>query len=203
MIIVGLTGGIGSGKSTISKHLKKRKIPIFDSDSEVDKIYKKKDKELLKLVRKFDKNKKIINKKNHINKKKLGDLIFGDRKKLKRLEKLIFKKIDNSRKKFLQKNNKLRKKIVILDAPLLFERKVNKLCNYVILASAPSKIRTTRLLKKGNINERKIKKIISIQMPEKKKLKLANFIIHTTKGKWYSFKRVDKIIKKITTKANK
>ena len=63
MIIVGLTGGIGSGKSTISKYLKKKKIPVFDSDKEVNKIYKNKDKQLLKLVQKFDKNNKIVNKK--------------------------------------------------------------------------------------------------------------------------------------------
>ena len=203
MIIVGLTGGIGSGKSTISKYLKKKKIPVFDSDKEVNKIYKNKDKQLLKLVQKFDKNNKIVNKKKHINKKKLGDLVFVDRKKLKLLEKLIFKKLDNSRKKFLQKNKKFRKKIVILDAPLLFERRVNKICNYVILTCAPPKIRMGRLLKERSINKKKIKKIISIQMPEKKKQKLSNFIIHTSKGKWYSFKKVDKIIKQITTRANK
>ena len=58
MIIIGLTGGIGSGKSTIAEYIKKKRIPVFDSDVEVKKLYIKKDKNLIKIIKKIDTEKK-------------------------------------------------------------------------------------------------------------------------------------------------
>ena len=69
MIIIGLTGGIGSGKSTIAEYIKKKRIPVFDSDVEVRKFYIKKDKDLIKIIKKIDAKKHIIVR-GKINKKK-------------------------------------------------------------------------------------------------------------------------------------
>ena len=82
MIIVGLTGGIGSGKSTVAKDFKKLKIPVFDSDQEVKKLYTTKDPDLIKAIKKIDKNKNTLGKKR-INRKKLGDIVFNNKTKLK------------------------------------------------------------------------------------------------------------------------
>ena len=65
MIVVGLTGGIGSGKTTIAKILKTKKIPVFDSDQEVSKLYKEKNRELIKVLKKIIDLKKIIKKKQN------------------------------------------------------------------------------------------------------------------------------------------
>ena len=154
MIIVGLTGGIGSGKSTVAKDFKKLKIPVFDSDQEVKKLYTTKDPDLIKAIKKIDKNKNTLGKKR-INWKKLGDIVFNDKTKLKILEKVIFKKLKKRRKVFLRKNKKLKKDIVVLDTPLLFENNLNKKCNYVVFAKAPLKLRRQRVLKRKGMTKKK------------------------------------------------
>ena len=196
MIVIGLTGGIGSGKSTVAKYIKSKKIPVFDSDLEVNKLYTNKDKDLLKIISEIYRGKNFIKTKK-INKTKLGEIIFNDIKKLKKVEKIIFKKLNIKRKHFLIKNRKLKKKIVVLDTPLLFENNINKLCNYVILVKMPLKKRLFRILKRPGMTRAKAKKIIARQMPEKNKTKLADFVVQTSLGKWYSFKKVDRVLKKI------
>ena len=99
MIIIGLTGGIGSGKSTIAKHFKSKRIPVFDSDEEVNKLYKNRNADLINIIKKICKNAEIV-KKGRINKTRLGEIVFNDTKKLKKLEKIIFKKLDKKRKAF-------------------------------------------------------------------------------------------------------
>jgi len=199
MIVIGLTGGIGSGKSTITKYLKNKRIPVFDSDYEVGLLYKNKNKDLIAVIKKITDTNQII-KKSKINKKLLGDIVFNNKKKLKFLEKVIFNKLDKKRKIFLKKNKN--KKLVVLDAPLLFENKINKICNYVILAKAPLKTRIRRILKRPGMTKLKAKKIISRQMGDNKKTKLANFIVQTSFGKWYTIKSVEKILNKKYLKKN-
>ena len=196
MIIVGLTGGIGSGKSTITKHIKKKKIPVFDSDKEVNKLYLNKNKNLLNIVKKISKN-TAISKKNKINKKILSNIVFENTKKLKLLERVIFKILKSKRKVFLKNNRKRRKKLVFLDAPLLFESRVSKECKYVILVKAPIKTRIARIIKRPGMTKEKAKKIISKQMSDKRKSKLADFVVQTSFGKWYTLRAVNKIIDEI------
>ncbi len=202
MIIIGLTGGIGSGKSTVAKDFKKLKIPVFDSDQEVKKLYTTKDPDLIKAIKKIDKNKNTLGKKR-INRKKLGDVVFNDKTKLKILEKVIFKKLKKRREVFLRKNKKLKKDIVVLDTPLLFENNLNKNCNYVVFAKAPLKLRRQRVLKRKGMTKKKLDKIISKQAPEKTKEKKSDFIIQTNKGKWYSFMQIKKSIEKIKKEIKK
>ncbi len=202
MIIIGLTGGIGSGKSTVAKDFKKLKIPVFDSDQEVKKLYTAKDPDLIKAIKKIDKNKNTLGKKR-INRKKLGDIVFNDTTKLKILEKVIFKKLKKRREIFLKKNKKLKKDIVVLDTPLLFENNLNKNCNYVVFAKAPLKLRKQRVLKRKGMTKKKLHKIISKQAPEKTKEKKSDFIIQTNKGKWYSFIQIKKSIEKIKKEIKK
>ena len=199
MIVIGLTGGIGSGKSTITKYLKNKRIPVFDSDYEVGLLYKNKNKDLIAVIKKITDTNQII-KKTKINKKLLGDIVFNNNKKLKSLEKVIFNKLNKKRKIFLKKNKN--KKLVVLDAPLLFENKINKICDYVILAKAPLKTRIRRILKRPGMTKLKAKKIISRQMGDNKKTKLANFIVQTSFGKWYTIKSVEKILNKKYLKKN-
>ena len=202
MIILGLTGGIGSGKSTISRYFREKRISVFDSDKEVNKIYLKKDKDLLRTIAKISgTNKAVVTKK--INKKKLGDLVFSSPKKLSLLEKTIFKKLDKKRKEFLVKNKKNNKKLVVLDTPLLFENKINLLCHYVVTTKASMHKRIFRILKRPGMTKIKAKNIIAKQMSEKKKQKMANFVVQTDKGKYYTKKSIDKILLKIIKKNKK
>ncbi len=201
MIIIGLTGGIGSGKSTIARYLKKKKIPVFDSDAEVNLLYKNKDADLINIIKKISSSPKII-RRGHVDKKMLGEIVFSDAKKLKKLEKVIFKKLDKKRQAFIKKNKQQRRKLVVLDTPLLFENKINKICNHVILAKAPVKERVRRILKRPGMTKIMAKKIILRQMGDNKKTKLADFIVQTSFGKWYTIRSVEKILNNKSLKKN-
>ena len=202
MVIIGLTGGIGSGKSTIAKYFKSRKIPVFDSDEEADKLYINNDTDLINTIKKISNNQGIM-RRGRVNKKILGEIVFGDTKKLKKLEKIIFKKLDKKRQVFIEKNKKQKKRLVVLDAPLLFENKINKICDYVILAKAPLKTRVVRILKRPGMTKIKARNIMARQMKDSRKAKLADFIVPTSFGKWYSIRAVKKILNKIALKKNK
>ena len=198
-IIVGLTGGIGTGKSTIASQFKQIKIPVFDSDKEVDKLYKEKNKGLMNIIKNITNSKEVI-KKGQINKKLLGDIVFNNRKKLLLLESYVYKKLDVQRKLFIQKYKKQNKKIIVLDTPLLFEKKIDKICDYTVVAKAPLKKRIKRLLKRPGLTKKKIIRIRKKQLPEKIKIKRADFVVQTDKGKWYSLNKVRKIKKTILKK---
>lgn len=196
MIVVGLTGGIASGKTTILKFIKKLKIPTHDSDKCVGDLYKKPSKELLKHLRNIGLRKAI--KENKIDKKIIQTEVFKSKKLLKSFEKFIHNEVAKSRNTFLIKNKKLNKKIVFLDIPLLFEKKLEAVCDYVFLAYSPKHIRKERALKIKKIDKKTLDRIISFQTPEKVKKNKSDFIIQTSINKRKSYNQLLKAIKTIT-----
>jgi len=198
MIIVGLTGGIASGKTTIVNHLKKKRFIIHDSDNVVKKIYSKPTKAFLKHLKKINLSRSIKNKK--INKKIIRDEIFNNQRKKKNLENFIHKKVGRSRNSFFKKHKKKKSKIVILDIPLLFEAKLTHICDYTILLYAPKKIKIRRAMVRRGMTKDIILKILESQISDTYKKKKADFAINTSKPKNYSFKMILKAIDNIMAK---
>ena len=168
-IIVGLTGGIASGKTTISAFLKKKNYKVHNSDFEVDKIYSKPNNFFLKHLRAIGLSHSIKQKK--INKITIREEIFKNKKTKTRLEKFIHNEVQKSRKKFLNKYKKNQTKIIFLDVPLLFEKKLDKICDICILMYAPQKIREKRALKRQGITKKIFRQIMKSQMKESIKKK--------------------------------
>ena len=144
MIVVGLTGGIASGKSTIIKLIRKKNIPVHDSDLCVKRIYQKPSDSLLFFLKKIGLKRAI--KRRKIDRKKISNIVFKNKTILYKLEQHMHMKIEVSRNRFLKKQRKQRKKMVFLDIPLLFEKKLDYLCDYTFLLFCPIKIRKKRAL---------------------------------------------------------
>tara|TARA_Y100000590_G_scaffold304583_1_gene343479 strand:- start:720 stop:1325 length:606 start_codon:yes stop_codon:yes gene_type:complete len=195
MIIVGLTGGIASGKTTILNLIKIKKIKTHDSDLVVRSLYKKPSYEFLNYLRSIGFKNFIKNKK--INKNLIKRDALKSKKKLIELEKFLHQKVQKSRNAFLKKNKEKKRKLVVLDIPLLFEKKLEKICNLIIYAACPVQIRIKRALKRKNTNIKNIKKIISLQLEDKYKIKKADYIIDTSKTKNHTKQQTTKTIKKI------
>ena len=193
MIIVGLTGGIASGKTTISNFIRKQNIPVHDSDACVYNLYKKPSIKFIDYLKLIGLKKAIKEKK--INKKIIRNEVFNNNKKLKKLEEFIHQQIKISRNRFLKKQEKLNKDLIVFDIPLLFEKKLENICDYVFLAHSPLSIRRSRALKRKNMNKKILKKIISLQKPDKIKMVKSDFIINTSSGKTLSNNQVLKAIK--------
>ena len=197
-IIVGLTGGIASGKTTISSFLKKKKHPVHSSDLEVNKLYSKPNNIFIRHLKTIGLSNSIKQKK--IDKKIIREEVFKNNKLKNRLEKFIHKEVQKSRNKFLKSHKKNKTKIVFLDIPLLFEKKLDKICDICILMFAPKKIREKRALKRQGITKKIFKQITNSQMNESVKKKKADYIINTSNTKKNCYKKIINIVKLLDQK---
>jgi len=198
MIVIGLTGGIASGKTTITNFLKKKKFAVHDSDSVVKNIYSNPGPKFLSYLKKTNLKNSI--KGNKIDKKTIREEIFKNTGKKKLLEKYLHAKVKKSRDIFLKKNRQKKTQIVFLDIPLLFENKLEKICNYTILFYAPLKTRKQRAIRRKGMQKRILVKIIKSQLSDKIKKKKADFIINTSASKNRCFNKILKTIKQIKDK---
>jgi len=185
MIRIGIIGDIGSGKSYVAKQFG---FPVFDADTEVNKIYKKNRKCFKKLKKTFP---------NHIfsfpvKKKELSRAVSENQNNVKKINKIIHPEVRLKMKKFLKKNKK--KSVVVLDIPLLLEGKINKRRDILLFVEAKKKDINKRLKKRHNFNPKIIKKLRKLQLPLETKKKKSNFIIKNNFKSMFVKKNV-KIIK--------
>ena len=190
MLIVGLTGGIASGKSFVVKYLKKLKIPSHDSDGAIDRLYKKPSKLFLKYLEKNNFG-KAINKKV-INKSLIKEDIFSDEDKKKKIEFFLHKYVAHQRKKFIKQNKK--EKIIFLDIPLLFEKKLQKECDYICSTVASLKTREKRALQRRGMRKKLFNLIVKAQVKNKERMLNSNFIINTEGTRKKTYLQVDNMI---------
>ena len=189
MILVGLTGTIGSGKTFALNFFKSKKIKVFSADKEVKKILENK---LIKekIYKIFPES--FIKKK--LDKALLALIVFSEKKKLIKLEKIIHPYVKKEKKKFLDINKK--KKIIIMEIPIIFEKKAKKNYNYIILMDINKKIQFQRIKKRKNMTNELFKKILSNQISNKKK-KFADFVINNNGSKVKTRQNLKKTLDKI------
>ena len=181
MIIIGITGSIGMGKSTIASMLKFFGIPIHDSDLVVKELIETNPLVLKKIKKNWPEVIDIIDSKEIINKEKLSKLIFNDIKCKENLEKIIHPLVNKKRKMFFKKYES--KNIVGMDVPLLYETGLNKICNYIFLALTSEANQAKRVLKRKNMTKEKFILIKKNQWSDEMKKEQKPYIINTTYGK--------------------
>lgn len=153
MKIIGITGNSGSGKSTISKLISKNyEAKIIDADK-IAKEMTKNNGEYLQAIRQAFGNDVIKN--NELDRKKLADIVFLNRAEKEKLDGLTFEYVVEEIKKELEANQNLDYQYIILDVPLLFESKLDKLCDYTIGVIAPKTEKIKRICKRDNLSEEK------------------------------------------------
>ena len=176
MILVGITGSIGCGKTTLAKIAKKLGFAVFDIDAWVRKIYNNKN-----FLEKLDVIFPNSVKKGVADKKYLRNIVFSDNKKLVKLEDLIYpflnKKIKETLVKYSKKNY-----VCFLDAALLFEKGWDKYCDFILLADVDYNIQKQRVMKRDNISAEDFDKINNIQISNSDKKNMVDFIINTDKN---------------------
>mgnify|MGYP002630470323 FL=1 len=187
MVIIGITGSIGMGKTTIAKILNFCKIPIFDADEEVKKILDNNLSIINKIKSNWPECVYLQNNKEIIDKKKLGKIIFNNTKEKEKIEKIIHPIINKKRNIFLQEKKKEKFRLVGLDIPLLYETKTNKICNYILLASASELTQKNRVLNRDGMTIDKFNKINKNQLSDCFKRKQKPIIITTEFGKFITF----------------
>ena len=189
MILIGLTGTIGSGKTFALNFFKSKKIRVFSADEEVKKVLQTKIvKE--KIYKLFPES--FIKKK--LDKSILASIVFSNKKKLRKLEKIIHPYVRKKKKNFLDINKK--KNFVIMEIPIIFEQKTKKNYDYIILMDINKKTQFERIKKRKNMTKELFKKILSNQISNRKK-KFVNFVINNNGSKIKTRKILKKTLNKI------
>lgn len=189
MIVLGLTGSIGMGKSTTAKFFKQKGIPVYDADETVHQLYQ--DESVIKRITAiFD----DCLTDNHIDRAKISRQIVQEPAKLVSLEKIIHPLVREKENAFVATHRKNGDKLVVLDIPLLFETGGLERVNKIAVVSAPLEIQRQRVLQRDGWTEEKFQAVLARQIPDSEKRIRADFIIDTSKGLEYAENEVDKIV---------
>ena len=172
-MIIGLTGGIATGKSQSSKIFKELGCYIIDADKLSRTLTTKDSKCLKEIVETFGTD--ILNYNGTLNRKKLGQIVFNDKQAKMDLERIIHPHIIKKTNEIIAK--KYNKTNIIVDAPLLFEVGLDRVCDKVIVIYARYHIQITRFMKRDNLSKEDAIKRIALQMPIEDKMRLADITI--------------------------
>lgn len=175
MMIIGLTGGIGSGKSTVANMLTKAGIPVIDADKIAHELTKKNNPILQEIIKEFGED--ILDEHHELNRRKLGALVFNNPQLLKKLENIIHPKIEEIRRKKTKKLVQEGHEIIVYMAPLLFEKNIHQHLSKTILVIADQEIIKNRLQKRDKLSAHEIEQRVKAQMSAHQKSSLADEII--------------------------
>ena len=179
--IIAITGGIGSGKSTLSRYLKKLNYPVHESDKVVFEMYQNPKKNFINFIKEC--GLKDVIKVKKINKKLITNKIFNNLTLKNKLEKFIHKEVKNQREGFIKKNLKIKKKAIFIDIPLLLEKKLEHNFDLVLCIISTKKNRIKRVLKKNKFSKNILNKIIKNQTTDKERRSRSSIIIYNNKTK--------------------
>lgn len=174
-VIVGLTGGIAMGKTTISQFLKSKAIPVVDADQIAHEILTV-DEVKVKLMDTFGES--ILDKNQNIDRRKLGPIVFNDQRQLEKLNIIVQPYIRTEIVRQLDTFSA--SKVVVLDAPVLFEQGYEKMVDYLMVIKTSAQIQVERLMQRDSLNEVDAQKRIQAQMPIEEKVKKADIVIDTS-----------------------
>ncbi len=172
MISVGVTGGIGSGKTTVCKIFEQLDIPVYYADAEAKRLMSH-NQELKSQVKSIL-GKEAYHRNGRLNRNYVASIVFSDKEKLAQLNNIVHPAV---RKDAVKWSNSQKSKYTLQEAALLVENGSYKQLDYLIVVTAPVEMRIKRVLKRDNSNFDEVKRRIDNQLPEKEKKKVADFII--------------------------
>ena len=172
-LILGLTGSIGMGKSTIAQMLRELGVPVFDADAAVHELQGPGGALLPAIEAAFP----GTTGPRGVDRPKLGAAVFGDRDKLARLEAIVHPAVAAMRRSFL--SNNADQPLVVFDIPLLYEKGGAEGLDAVAVVSAPAEMQRERVLARPGMTVEKFEQILSLQVPDAEKRRRADFVIDT------------------------
>ena len=193
MIKVGLTGGIGSGKSTVSAILKNNKFKIIDADN-IAKEFIEKNPQILDTVR-VEFGAGFFDWRGEFRRKEFGNHIFRFPKQRVKYEQIIMPYIKKYIEEELEDYRKKKEKIVILDAPTLIENKMHEEMDYVILVCADNSVQIRRVMERDKLSKVEAVSRINSQMSMEEKKEYANILIDNNGDLENTKKQVDDLMK--------
>jgi dephospho-CoA kinase len=197
VIVLGLTGSIGMGKSTAATTLQRLRVPLFDADRVVHRLLGPEGAAVAAVAATFP---GVREGNGGIDRSLLGQRVFGDREALSRLERIIHPMVEAEEKRFRAHARARREPIVVLDIPLLFESRSERRCDYVLVVSAPRLVQQQRVLRRPSMTESRLAAILRNQTPDLEKCWRADFVVPTGLSRALSLRRLQAIVRLLRAK---
>ncbi len=188
MIIIGLTGSIGMGKSTVAGMFRSLGVPVFDADAEVRRVQGPGGRALAAIEAAFPGSTHA----GGLHRERLGAHVFGNTAGLKRLEAILHPLVAEAQSAFLGAHRL--KGAVVLDVPLLFEKGGWQRCSLTVVVSAPYRVQRARVLARPGMTPEKFAAILKTQMPDRQKRALADVVIETGRGRRHTWMAVRRLV---------
>ncbi len=183
MIVIGITGSIGMGKTTASDMLREMDIPVHDSDATVHRLLSAGGAGVMPVGNKFPAAmKNDANGMAYIDRPVLGRIVFADRHKKKELEEILHPLVRAESDKFKEEMKKRGRTIIGLDIPLLFETGGENRVDVTLCVTAPKETQRERVLSRPGMTSEKFDRIVSGQLPDAEKRKRADYVVESDKG---------------------
>lgn len=191
MIVVGLTGSIGMGKSTAAEMLMQMGVPVHDSDAAARAATAEGGSALPQILKTFP---EAFDASGKLDRGLLGRIVFQDKAKRAALEAIVHPLVQQAQQDFMRAEAAKGHKIVVLDIPLLYETGAEARVDKVIVVSAPFFIQKRRVMARPGMTEEKFKGILASQMPDREKRARADFVVLTGLGKAHAERALKKAI---------
>lgn len=188
MLIIGLTGSIGMGKSTIAGMFRRLGVPVFDADAEVRRVQGPGGRALPAIESAFPGSTHA----GGLHREALGAQVFNNPAGLKKLEAILHPLVGEAQSAFLGAHR--RKPAVVLDVPLLFEKGGWRRCHLTVVVSAPARVQRARVLARPGMTRAKFAGILKTQLPDAEKRALADVVIETGRGRRHSWLAVRQLV---------
>jgi dephospho-CoA kinase len=193
MIVLGLTGSIGMGKSATAKMFADADVPVHDADAVVHRLYEGEAAPLIEAV--FP----GVTVNGKVDREKLSVQVVGKPEAMKKLEAIVHPLVGRIRDRFLAQAEQDGAKVAVLDVPLLLETGGDKNCDAVVVVSAPAGVQRERVLARPGMTAERFVALLSRQMPDAQKRARADFVVDTSKGFDAARAQVADIIAKAAT----
>jgi dephospho-CoA kinase len=176
LIVLGLTGSIGMGKSTTAQLFMDEGVPVHDADSAVHRLYAGETAPMVEAAFPGTVSNGVV------DRDRLAEAVLGDSEAIKRLEALVHPLVREDSERFLQEHRRKGTPVVVLDIPLLFEKGGREPVDKIVVVTAPADVQRQRVLMRPGMTEKKFESILALQIPDAEKQKRADFIIDTSRG---------------------
>ncbi|MCP9469642.1 MAG: dephospho-CoA kinase [Nitrospira sp.] len=200
MVLVGLTGGVATGKSTVASMFKRCGAVIIDADALARSVVEPGKPAWREIVKLFGRG--VLNPDRTINRRVLGGIVFRDPEQLRRLERIVHPRVSREQRRLVRSAfARDPHAVVVYDVPLLFEAGIERTVDHIIVVSADRDIQIARLQKRDGLSRADAIRRIKSQMPLAKKRRLADFVLDGTTSKRTLFRQVKTLFQRLQTAA--
>lgn len=195
MLIIGLTGSIGMGKSTAAERFRAHGIAVFDADAEVHALYRDG-----AAVAQIEAAFPGVTRHGSVDREKLLAALLAERDGFARLEAIVHPLVRERERAFLQREHDRGAQLAVLEIPLLFETGGNALVDVTVVLSAPADVQRARVLARPGMTEAKLAEMLGRQLPDAQKRAGADFVVDTSGSIPETGAEIDKLIAQLSNR---